>query len=92
MVEETQNEMKVQLDRYLTVQKELVLQLSDDEEDGHEMSLSEKMQEMCIAASVAASTVVNAKTRDTQSISRTGAARQSGLEIKLERMKLPHFS
>ena len=62
LIEETPADMKRQLEKYLSVQKELIVQLSDEEEAGNELSITEKIQTMCIGASVKASKVIQEKT------------------------------
>ena len=52
VIHDTQTDMKMQLEKYLTVQRELIVQLSDDDEADQEMLVTEKMQAMCIDVSV----------------------------------------
>ena len=89
MVEETQYEMKKQLEKYLTVQRDLIIQLSDDDEVDTEMAISERMQKICLQANVSAGKRIKAKD---QAMIQEGQRNRSGLELKLERMKLPSFS
>ena len=92
VIHDTQTDMKMQLEKYLSVQRELIVQLSDDDEADQEMLVTEKMQAMCVDVSVKASKIIQEKTpKDTNLIPKP-SSNQGGLELRLERMKLPHFS
>ena len=52
VIQEAQQSMKNQLERYLTSQKELILEMSDEDEAEAEMTISEEMESLCLNASV----------------------------------------
>ena len=54
VIKEEQQRMKSQLNRYLTAQRELVLELSDEEEAEGELALCTKMERLCLQANVLA--------------------------------------
>ena len=92
IIKDTQTDMKTQLEKYLSVQRELIVQLSDDEEADQEMLVTEKMQAMCVNASVKASKIIQEKTPQDVAVTTKQTYNRGGLELKLERMRLPHFS
>ena len=64
VVQESQNELKKQHEQYLTVQRELIIELSDEEEVEAEMKLSEQIQKLCLQANVAAGKRVKLQDQD----------------------------
>ena len=83
VIKEEQQRMKIQLDRYLTAQRELVMELSDEEEAEGELALCTKMERLCLQANVLA----GKRTEEEEKIKKDVAAKNQkgkvgGLEIK----------
>ena len=80
--------MKCQLERYLTSQRELVMELDDDEDVEKELAVCGRMEKLCLQASVSAA-------QRTEEEEKTKIANQkspsSGLKIMLNRITLPTF-
>tara|TARA_B110001454_G_scaffold196478_1_gene199376 strand:- start:542 stop:6220 length:5679 start_codon:yes stop_codon:yes gene_type:complete len=89
-IKEAQIELKSWQDQYMKSQKDLILITSDDEELEEEMKLSQQLQRLCIQANVEAGKIISK--REKKSHNQSTEKKSSGLELKLERMKLPSFS
>ena len=88
VIQETHQRMKCQLERYLTSQRELVMELDDDEDVEKELAVCGRMEKLCLQASVSAAqrTEEEEKTKITNQKSSSSA-----FEIKLNRITLPTF-
>ena len=90
VIQETQQRMNGHLDRYLTAQRELIMELSDEEEADKELATCGMMERLCLQASVSA-----AQRTEEEEQSKIELKNQkspgAGLEIKFNRMNLPTF-
>lgn len=92
VIKEEQQRMKSQLNRYLTAQRELVLELSDEEEAEGELALCTKMERLCLQANVLAGKRTEEEEQTKKDVSAKNQKGQvGGLEIKFNRMNLPTF-
>ena len=90
VIQDAQQSMKNQLERYLTSQKELILEMSDEDEAESEMAMCEKMEKLCLDASVAA----GKRTKSEESAKKNQEKKHKdagGIDIKFNRMNLPTF-
>ena len=86
-IEEAKGEMRRQLEKYDSAQREYILCLTEDTDVEAELRLAEKMKTDCMNASIAASKLLESKT-----LKRVEETGNKFMELKLERMKMPTFS
>jgi len=88
-IKDAQSDVKSQLERYRLAQRDYVMLLSDEEEVSKETTCMQQMQALCAKEHVNAGRTIEKRT----SSSKLEAAERkpAGLQLKLERMKLPTF-
>ena len=88
-IKDAQNELKAQLERYRTAQRDYVMMLSEDDTVENETKAMKDLQLKCAQANIEAGKEIEMRTLiNTETKAKTGAA----IELKLERMKMPTFS
>ena len=82
VIADAQAEMKQQLERYRTIQRDYVTLLSDDNDMNEELKICQNLQSLCIKANITVGTAIERKTEEPA---------KKMTELKLERMKMPSF-
>ena len=87
-IKDAQNDVKIQLDRYRTAQRDVIV-LSDDITVESETRTMKELQLKCAQANIEAGKEIDMRTLiSTETKNKTGTA----IELKLERMKMPTFN
>jgi hypothetical protein len=89
IIKDAQSDVKAQMDRYRAAQRDYVLLLSDDEEVSKETERMMQLQTVCANENVKAGMAI--KMRQTSAKLNNESTKPAGLQMKLERMKLPTF-
>ena len=90
-IKNAQSEVKSQMERYRLAQRDYVMLLSDDEEVAKETLSMKEMQSLCAKEHVTAGMFIEKKSAVSK-LKLTEGTRPAGLQLKLERMKMPTFN
>ena len=88
-IKDAQNDIKTQLDRYRNAQRDYVMLLSDDSTVDDEMKSMKAIQTLCAEVNIEAGKAIESRT-SVQEVKKSISS--NGVELKLERMKMPVFS
>ena len=80
VIADAQAEMKQQLERYRTIQRDYVAFLTDDKDMNEELKICQDLQSMCIKANISAGRAIERKTEEPS---------KKMTELKIKRMKMP---
>ena len=87
-IKDAQNDIKLQLDRYRNAQRDYVMLISDDAAVEAETKSMKGIQALCAEVNLEAGKVIQSRTIKHE----TKRTTSSGVELKLERMKMPAFN
>ena len=91
IIKDAQSEVKSQMERYRLAQRDYVMLLSDDEEVAKETLSMQEMQSLCAKEHVMAGKFIEKRSGALKS-KLTEGTKTAGLQLKLERMKMPTFN
>jgi hypothetical protein len=86
-IKNAQIDLKNQMDQYRSTQRELILILDSDEELQKHTTSMQKLQQECAKLNIVAGKAIESRTALS-----AGKVPQQGIDLKMERMKMPIFS
>jgi len=89
-IKDAQTEVKSQMERYRSAQRDYVMLLSDEEEVAKETLSMQEMQSLCAKEHIKAGMFIEKKSAVVK-LKATGETKSAGLRLKLEPMKMPKF-
>jgi len=89
-IKDAQSDVRAQIDKYRAAQREYVLLLSDDEQLSQETERMRQMEAMCANENLKAGMAIRMRQTPPKP-TEDKSSKSAGLQMKLERMKLPTF-